>query len=244
MTNEIAPTGEATNSPLSIADAAASLRGHEPPAREVGVSDAYDHGDAGIRQAAEDLGRKRRQREEQQQVSEEFAAEIERAWPQAQAKLKAQADELEFAEAFERGQKLKEKGNSAEGWSLKGAADVHAAKREYARALAEQDLAEAILANREEDAQQASRDQRRLENEQREQLQQPGDAQQRLSRHAQATKLAQADAVAASKISQIALEHHRLVAHAKGQFPELVGKSADEQTTIVRECLPEGSVSS
>jgi hypothetical protein len=99
-------------------------------------------------------------------------------------------------------------------------------------------LTEAILANREADAQQASRDQRRLENEQRERLQQPGDAQQRLSRHAQANKLAQADAHASAALSQIALAHHRLVAHAKTEFPELTGKSADEQAAIVARMSP------
>jgi hypothetical protein len=92
---------------LSIADAVASVRGHEPPAREVGVDGpVYDHGDAGLHQAAEELGRKRRQREEQHAISPEFAAEIERALPAAQAKFQAQAAEISFADDFEKGQKL------------------------------------------------------------------------------------------------------------------------------------------
>src|SRR5262249_5316138 len=126
MTDTIADTGSA---PPSISDAAERRDGP-----------AYEPGDKGVRQAAEDLRRKREEDEARHAVDPAFVEELERALPEAAARQKARADEQEFAEGWERGAKLREK----PAWTLKEATDVRIGKRELARQLAEEDLTNAI----------------------------------------------------------------------------------------------------
>src|SRR5262245_54322530 len=145
----VEPTSEApSEARLSIQDAAASLAerrdGIERPRRTKPEIDAYESGDAGVRQAAESLRHRREQERERQAIIPEFAGEIERALPEARARQQARADEIEFAQGYERGAKLREKAT----WTVKEATDVHVGKRELARELAEADLRDAILANR------------------------------------------------------------------------------------------------
>src|SRR5262249_41459166 len=119
------------------------------------VSNAVPSSVEGLREAAASLGERRAAQAERETPDPNFVAEIERALPKADARFSAQMDEFAYADAYKKGVELSEKAS----WTPKEATEARVAKREFARQLAEQDLAEAINENREEDARQAAQSQ-------------------------------------------------------------------------------------
>jgi hypothetical protein len=222
MTETTVDTAQPAES-LSLDDAVAERAGTTHVRDVMDPATAYDRGDKGVRQAAEDLRRKREEQEERQAVDPAFIDEINRALPEARARQAERAYEFEFNENYKRGAKLAEK----ESWSVKEAADVHAGKRELARHLAEQDLRDVIEQNRVEDAQPV----------QQAQQPEPQPGQQQLNEHAAAHAWAEADRRVSAQVGRaeagLNLNYARLVAQQKAEFGDIFA-AADKHLAVAR----------